>query len=97
MNQELPIKHMKKKIYKDKNRKVIKLHDICVEDIYTLMGEKIGKILLRIVNHKGTSHKQVIADNGGTGYITKGGFAPLGKENPYLRIIGYNYKAKKLK
>ena len=84
------------KTYKDKNNKVIKLHDICKEDIYMKSGEKIGEIIVRIVKHEGIPSKKVIADNGGVGYILKNSYAPLKENNPYLRVIGYNYQSRQL-
>ena len=79
----------------DKNKKQLHIGDIIEEDIYTIVGEKIGSVLAVIKKTKQGLMKEIIADNGGVGYHLKKQRGKLSKSDfSKIKRIGYNYKAK---
>lgn len=83
---------------KDEEKEITMLRsgDILEEDIYTVMGEKIGSIITKVIKLKGKVYKEVIADNGGVGFIVKGGRGEVSSEQDLYRcrLLGYNHDAK---
>ena len=82
---------------KDKNKKQLHIGDIIQDSIYNLAGDKIGEIISVIKRTKKGLVKEVIADNGGVGYILKGTREKLeGSNFSKIKRIGYNYQAKEI-
>ena len=83
---------------KDKKGQQLHIGDVIREDIYTIIGEKIGSVLSVIKNsRKDGVVKEIIADNGGVGYLIKGnrGKVKEGK-NEHITRIGYNYRGREI-
>jgi len=80
---------------KDKDGQKLHIGDIISEDIYTVFGKKVGEIICVIKKIKKEIIKEVIADNGGIGFILKGQRAKLLRSDlEKIKRIGYNYEAK---
>ena len=84
---------------KDRNGKNLKVGDIVQEDIYTTVGDKIGSIIFVVKGkYRGVYTKEIIADNGGVGFLLKGGRGNLMNTcQKDIEVLGTNYQAKGVK
>lgn len=83
---------------KDKNNKQLHIGDIIKEDVYTIVGDKIGEVIAVIKKTRNGIIKEIIADNGGVGYMIKGSRGELNTSDfSKIERIGYNYEAKEIK
>lgn len=88
-----------KKYKPNKNWKDLRIGDVLKETIYTVMGDPVGDIIVRVIKTKDGYAKEVLADNGGVGYILKGTRSELTSLDDlrYCKRIGSSYEAKKVK
>ena len=55
---------------RDAKGNVLHVGDILKEDVYTIIGEKIGSVIAVIKKTRKGYVKEIIADNGGVGVIS---------------------------